>query len=77
MMEAVCTSETSVYLNETTGRNITESYHFQQCLILNFHKDAIRIFGGNNRNQGYKKTVHHMTDKFKELGCNMRLELIF
>jgi hypothetical protein len=29
MIEAVRTSETSVYLNETTRRSIPESYHLQ------------------------------------------------
>jgi hypothetical protein len=34
MMEAVCTSETSVYFNETTWRYIPEGYIFKLAAVI-------------------------------------------
>jgi len=43
-MEAVHTSETSVYFNETTRRSIPESYnfHIRRRENLKFHKNEAR-----------------------------------
>jgi hypothetical protein len=38
MMEAVCTSETSVYYNETTRRSIPEGYHLHSNETSGFIK---------------------------------------
>jgi hypothetical protein len=32
---------------------------------------------GNYKDQNYKNIVNHMLDKFKELGCNVSLEVHF
>jgi hypothetical protein len=43
MMEAARTSETSAYFNDTTRRNIPESYHLHTrlCEDLKSHKEEI------------------------------------
>jgi hypothetical protein len=67
MMEAVRTSETSVYFNETTLHNIPDGYYLwsSSCSMLsaldNFHVIFMEESYGHGEGGDYLKWIYKMT----------------
>jgi hypothetical protein len=66
MMEAVCTSQTSVYCNETTWHYIPEGSHLQYQVKISEHSGALKNLDNYIYTTELRKVLEITASKFRQ-----------